>query len=122
MKVSANAVASIRLQCWGDMSEAEGPSAEVGLLGGASTPYPPARGSRCSLVYGCHFCTFPIRDWVRGVSPMCDLVHFEAIWWQLFVGRNFATKVEPNCQLQCAHDCTVGYCYCCLVTSMPWPN
>jgi len=33
------------------------------------------------------------------------LVHFAAIWWQLFVGldRNFATKIEPNCQLQCAH-------------------
>jgi len=32
---------------------------------------------------------------------------FEAIWWQLFVSRNFATKIEPNCQLQCAHNCAV---------------
>jgi len=29
------------------------------------------------------------------------------MWWQLFVGHNFATKIEPNCQLQCAHNCTV---------------
>jgi len=34
-------------------------------------------------------------------------VHFEAIWWQLFVCHNVATKLEPNCQLQCAHDFTV---------------
>jgi len=34
-------------------------------------------------------------------------VYFAEIWWQLFVGRNIATKIEPNCQLQCAHDCTV---------------
>ena len=40
-------------------------------------------------------------------------MHFEAIWWQLFVGRqtryicNFAIKIEPNCQLKCAHDCAV---------------
>jgi len=40
-------------------------------------------------------------------NSICNLVHFEAIWCQLFVGRNFATKIEPNCQLQCAHDCTV---------------
>ena len=47
-------------------------------------------------------------------NSICDLVHFEAIWWQLFVGRqtryyicNFAIKIEPNCQLQCARDCTV---------------
>jgi len=39
-------------------------------------------------------------------------VHFDAIWWQLFVGRrtrficNFAIKTEPICQLQCPHDCT----------------
>ena len=37
---------------------------------------------------------------------------FDAIWWQLFVGRrtryicNFAIKIEPICQLQCPHDCT----------------
>ena len=35
-------------------------------------------------------------------NSICDLVHFEAIWWQLFVGRqtryicNFAIKIEPN--------------------------
>ena len=37
---------------------------------------------------------------------------FDAIWWQLFVGRrtryvcNFAIKIETICQLQCPHDCT----------------
>jgi len=54
-----------------------------------------------------------------GVSPLenfwnslCDLVHFCAIWWQLSVGRwtryicNFATEVEPICQLQSPHDRT----------------
>ena len=35
-------------------------------------------------------------------NSICDLVHFEAVWWQLFVGRqtryicNFAIKIEPN--------------------------
>ena len=54
-----------------------------------------------------------------GITPenfrnsICDLAHFDAIWWQLFVGRrtryicNFAVKIEPVCQLQCPHDCTV---------------
>ena len=53
-----------------------------------------------------------------GITPgkfgnsVCDLVHFDAIWWQLFVGRrtryicNFAIKIEPICQLQCPRDCT----------------
>ena len=57
---------------------------------------------------------------VRGYHPqktfwnsVCDLVHFDAIWWQLCVGRrtkyicNFAIKKELICQLQCPHDCTV---------------
>jgi len=45
-------------------------------------------------------------------NSLCDLVHFDAIWWQLFVGHetryiyNFAIKIEPICQLQCPHDCT----------------
>jgi len=54
-----------------------------------------------------------------GITPenfrnsICDLAHFDTIWWQLFVGRrtryicNFAIKIEPVCQLQCPHDCTV---------------
>ena len=40
-------------------------------------------------------------------NSMC-LVHFDAIWLQLFVGRyicNFAIKIEPICQLQCPDDC-----------------
>jgi len=61
----------------------------------------------------------PPADGRPGVSPsenfwnsVCDLVHFCAIWWQLFVGRqtryicNFAIKMEPICQIQCPHDCT----------------
>jgi len=61
----------------------------------------------------------PPADGRPGVSPsenfwnsVCDLVHFCAIWWQLFVGRrtryicNFAIKIEPICQLLCPHDCT----------------
>ena len=61
----------------------------------------------------------PTADGRSGVSPpenfwnsMCDLVHFDAIWWQLFVGHrtryicDFAIKIEPICQLQCPHDCT----------------
>ena len=45
-------------------------------------------------------------------NSICDLVHFDAIWWQLYVGRrtryicNFAMKIEPIRQLQCRHDCT----------------
>ena len=63
--------------------------------------------------------TEPPADRRPGVSPpenfwnsLRDLVHFDAIWWQLFVGRrtryicNFAIKTEPICQLQCSHDCT----------------
>jgi len=44
-------------------------------------------------------------------NSLCDLVHFDAVWWQLFVGRrtryicNFAIKIEPVCQLQCLYDC-----------------
>ena len=40
-----------------------------------------------------------------------DLVHSDAVWWQLFVGRrtryicNFAIKIKPICQLQCPRDC-----------------
>jgi len=61
----------------------------------------------------------PLADGRPGVSPpknfwnsVHDLVHFDAIWWQLFVGRwtryicNFAIKIEPICQLQCPRDCT----------------
>jgi len=61
----------------------------------------------------------PPADGRPGVSPpenfwnsICDLVHFDAIWWQLYVGLrtryicNFAIKIEPICQLQCSHDCT----------------
>ena len=77
---------------------------------------------------GCHLFTFTIGDGGLerspqptgvGVSPLetfwnslCDLVHFCAIWWQLSVGRwtryicNFATEVEPICQLQSPHDRT----------------
>ena len=46
-------------------------------------------------------------------NSICDLVHFDAIWWQLYVGRrtryicNFAIKIEPVYQLQCPHDCNV---------------
>ena len=45
-------------------------------------------------------------------NSICDLVHFDAIWWQLFVGRraryicNCAIKIEPICQSQCHRDCT----------------
>ena len=45
-------------------------------------------------------------------NSICDLVHFDAIWRQLFVGRrtryicNFAIKIEPICQLQCPRDRT----------------
>ena len=60
----------------------------------------------------------PQPNGVRGITPenfwnsVCDLVRFDSIWWQLFVGRrtwyicNFAIKIEPICQLQCRHDCT----------------
>ena len=63
----------------------------------------------------------PPADGRPGVSPpehfwdsICDLVHFDAVWWQLFVpvGRRtryickFAIKFEQICQLQCPHDCT----------------
>jgi len=61
----------------------------------------------------------PPADGRPGVSPsenfwnsLCDLVHFDAIWWQSFAGRrtryicNFAIKIEPICQLQCPQDCT----------------
>ena len=61
----------------------------------------------------------PPADGRPGVSPpenvlnsVCDLVHFCAIRWQLFVGRrtryicSFAIKIEPICQLQCPHDYT----------------
>jgi len=40
------------------------------------------------------------------------LVHFDEIWWQLYVGcrtryiRNFAIKIEPIYQSQCPRDCT----------------
>jgi len=77
----------------------------------------------------CYLFTFPIRDGGLGRSPsrrasggitfgklfwnsLRDLVHFCAVWWQLFVGRrsryicNFAIKMEPICQLQCPQDCT----------------
>ena len=77
----------------------------------------------------CYLFTFPIRDGGLGRSPsrrasggitfgklfwnsLRDLVHFCAVWWQLFVGRrsryicNFAIKIEPICQLQCPYDCT----------------
>jgi len=53
-----------------------------------------------------------------GVSPrenfwncIRDLIHFDAVWWQLFVSRrtryicNFAIKIKPICQLQCPRDC-----------------
>jgi len=59
----------------------------------------------------------PPADGRPGVSPpenfwncICDLLHFDAIWRQLFVGRraryicNFAIKIEPICQLQCPRD------------------
>jgi len=45
-------------------------------------------------------------------NSVCDLVHFDAISWQLFVGRwtgyicNFAIKIEPICQLQSPRGCT----------------
>jgi len=58
---------------------------------------------------------------VRGYHPrktfwnsVCDLVHSDAIWWQLCVGHqtryicNFAIKIEPICQLPCQHACTVA--------------
>ena len=61
----------------------------------------------------------PPADVRPGVSPpenfwisICDLVHFYAIWWQLFVGCrtryicSFAIKTELICQLQCPCDCT----------------
>jgi len=60
----------------------------------------------------------PPADGHPGLSPQehfwnCipDLVHFDAVWWQLFVGWqtlyicNIAIKIKPICQLQCSHDC-----------------
>ena len=64
------------------------------------------------------WCGAPSRRASGGITPenfwnsICDLVHFDAIWWQLYVGLrtryicNFAIKIEPICQLQCPHDCT----------------
>jgi len=45
-------------------------------------------------------------------NSICDLVHFDAVWWQLFVGCrtryicNCAIKIEPIYQSQCHRDCT----------------